>query len=441
MANVEVILPSMGEGVMEAEVVKWLKSPGDSVSEGDPILEVSTDKVDTEVVSPVSGIIKESVVSDGDVIEVNQLICYIEDQKGGSTTNGSLNGSKSLPNSSNKKEKTIKVKPQEILANRSENGPGNNSYKPFRSSPVVRKIATENQVDLTNIPGSGINGRITKKDILDYIEKGLNSSISTGSATAAKAINQKPLEGSSLKTQIVDGEEFLEGVKIRREPMSRIRKKISEHMIQSVRTSPHVTTVFEIDLNRVVKLRENLKEAFLQKNGFKLTYTPFFIKAAIEGIKAFPVINSSVDGDQILHKEDINIGCAVATDNGLLVPVIKKSGELNLFGISKRLDELVKKSRTSSLLPEEMKGGTFTITNPGGFGSLTSNPIINQPQVAILGIGNIVKRPVVLDEMIAIRPIMHMSITFDHRVVDGEQGAKFLAVVKDVLENFSDNPM
>jgi 2-oxoglutarate dehydrogenase E2 component (dihydrolipoamide succinyltransferase) len=224
--------------------------------------------------------------------------------------------------------------------------------------------------------------------------------------------------------------------------MTRMRSLIADHMVESVRTSPHVTTVFEIDFAKVVDLREKHKAAFEQRESFKLTFTPFFIHAAAEAIRAHPIINVSVDGDEILYKKDINIGCAVALDHGLIVPVIKKASELNLIGIARRLNDLVSRARTKKLLPEDVQGGTFSITNPGGYGSLTSNPIINQPQVAILGIGSITKRPVILPgDLIGIRPMVLVSLTFDHRVIDGEQGAKFLVTLKEILENYSFAPI
>ena len=220
-----------------------------------------------------------------------------------------------------------------------------------------------------------------------------------------------------------------------------MRRLIADHMVESVRTSPHVTTVFEMDMHKVVRMREQYKDQFFKEEGFKLTFTPFLIHAAVEAIKQFPLVNSSLDGYDLLMKKDINIGCAVALDGGLIVPVIKKAGELSLLGIARRLNDLVVRARSKKLKPDDVQGGTFTVTNPGGYGSITSNPIINQPQVAILGIGTIVKRPVVIDDMIGVRPQMMASLTFDHRVIDGEVGAKYLAAMKECLENYSVPPL
>ena len=286
-------------------------------------------------------------------------------------------------------------------------------------------MAQEHGIDLGKVRGTGLFGRITKRDLVAYTEN----------SNSSENIPSVPISSSlSVKTDKA-GEEFLEGVRVYREPLSRMRRLIADHMVESVRTSPHVTTVFEIDMHKVSCLRNKEKSQFLRDEGFKLTYTPFLIKAAVDAIRQYPIVNSSLDGYDLLMKKDINIGCAVALDGGLIVPVIKGAGDLSVAGIARKLDDLVARARAKKLKPDEVQGGTFSITNPGGFGSLTSNPIINQPQVAILGIGSIVKRPVVIDDMIAIRPQMLASLTFDHRVIDGEVGAKFLASFRDSLEN------
>ena len=320
-----------------------------------------------------------------------------------------------------------------------------------KSSPLVRKIAQEHGIDLAQVTGTGLHGRITKKDVLAFVESGtaVPPSVSTPapvpSAPAAEQINPSvpaPIIHPRLSTTTDDeGKEYLEGVLVNREPMTRMRKLIADHMVESVRTSPHVTTVFEIDMHKVVKMREAYKDRFFKEEGFKLTFTPFLLHAAVHAIKQFPIVNSSLDGYDLLTKKDINLGCAVALDGGLIVPVIKQAGDLNLLGIARRLNDLVVRARSKKLKPDDVQGGTFSVTNPGGYGSLTSNPIINQPQVAILGIGTIVKRPVVVDDMIGIRPQMMASLTFDHRVIDGEIGAKFLAAMKDALENYDTPPL
>ncbi len=304
-------------------------------------------------------------------------------------------------------------------------------------------MAQERGIDLNQVRGSGMHGRITKKDLLDFEQD--TPQVLSKPAPVVTAPAPVPMPVATPQTQLklrsVDGQELLEGVPVRREPMTRMRQLIADHMIESVRVSPHVTTVFEMDLHQIVKLREKHGAEFQKREGFKLTFTPFFIHAAVQAIKKHPIVNTSVDGYDILWKKDINIGCAVALDNGLIVPVIKQAGDLSLAGVARRLNDLVVRARNKKLKPDDVQGGTFSITNPGGWGSITSNPIINQPQVAMLGIGAIVKRPVVIDDMIAIRPMMMVSLTFDHRVIDGEGGSKYLATFKEIIENYREVPM
>ena len=428
MAVTDVFMPLMGEGVTEAILVKWLKKPGETVRENEPLFEVSTDKVDTEIPAPASGILMKTLAGEGATIAVNTVIAQISDAA-------------AQPVSETTQPQPRKAAPPAAPA------------QTVRSSPLVRKIAADFHIDLRSVDGSGLGGRITKNDLEPFLKA---PAVATATTTSRPTIVPVPVQAdrarlvppptwessSRLKTALADGGgETLEGVPVVREKMTRMRSLIAHHMVESVRVSPHVTTVFEMDLHKVVTIREKHKDSFEAREGFKLTYTPFFIHAAIEAIKAHPIVNTSVDGEDILFKKDINVGCAVAIENGLIVPVIKKAGELSLLGIARRLNDLVTRARTKKLLPDDVQGGTFSITNPGGFGSLTSNPIINQPQVAILGIGTIVKRPVVLPgDAIGIRPMIMMSLTFDHRVVDGEQGSKFLATMKQVLESFETLP-
>jgi 2-oxoglutarate dehydrogenase E2 component (dihydrolipoamide succinyltransferase) len=432
----EVLLPSMGEGVAEATLVKWLKKPGDMVQKDEPLLEVSTDKVDTEIPAPASGTLLKTNALEGATVEVNQTIGWIgpkgaaipEHITTGTATvrSGALAQAKSTP------PNTVNAAP----AARAPAGHVSDDVSVKRSSPLVRKMARDLGIDLRRVPGTGLSGRITKFDIENWRQTPAFSAPDSAS-------NEKPLL-ARVGTTHSNGVESLEGVPVRREKMTKMRRLIAEHMVESVRVSPHVTTVFEIDLNKVVSIREKHKSAFAQREGFNLTYTPFLI-VAVHAIKKFPIVNVSVDGDDVLWKDNINIGCAVALGSegggGLIVPVIKQAQNKSLREIARSLSDLASRARAKKLLPDEVVGGTFSITNPGGWGSITSNPIINQPQVAMLGIGAIVRRPVVIEnDQIVIRPMMMASLTFDHRVIDGEGGAMWLAEYKKILENWSEDP-
>jgi 2-oxoglutarate dehydrogenase E2 component (dihydrolipoamide succinyltransferase) len=429
-AIMDVRMPQMGEGIAEATLVKWLKKPGDKIAKDEPLLQVSTDKVDTEIPAPAEGILSEVLIGEGRTVAVNEVIARINGSA--STSTKPANAPATSPERQTASPQVAKLASVEPSAQRS----AQSSDQPLlrddvrRSSPLVRKMAKDLGVNLSQIKGTGLNGRITKDDLLSP-----SSPSSTAVATAAPRSHR-------LKTATNSGVETLEGVPVRREKMTRIRKLIADHMVESVRTSPHVTTVFEIDLHKVTQIREAERRQFEKKEGFKLTFTPFLIHAAVQAIKDHPIVNVSVDGDEILWKDQINLGVAVALgEGGLIVPVIKDAGTLNLLGIARKLNDLATRARSKKLQPDEVVGGTFSITNPGGWGSVTSNPIINQPQVAILGIGAIIKRPVVIDDMIAIRPLMWASLTFDHRVIDGEGGSKWLASYKRYLENYEERPV
>lgn len=426
MANEsEVLMPLMGEGVHEATLTNWLVKEGSKVEKDAPLLELSTDKVDTEIPSPASGYLVKVQVKVGTVVKVNQLLAYIADSATAQVETATPKAADSAPSVDKSAAATSTASPQV-------------PYEPselVRSSPLVRKIAKDQGIDLAQVQGSGLHGRITKNDILGFREP----PETTGKAALPTPSQAHP--APALSTTRLNGEERLEGVAVRREPMTRMRQLIADHMVESVRVSPHVTTVFEIDLHRIWAIRESYKDSFFKNEGFKLTLTHFFIHAAVQAIKLHPIVNTSVDGYDILWKKDINLGCAVAVDKGLIVPVIKNAGDLNLLGIARNLNDLIVRARNKKLKADDIQGGTFTVTNPGGWGSITSNPIINQPQVAILGIGAAVKRPVVVDDMIAIRPMMLMSLTFDHRAIDGEGGAKYLASLKDIIENYRELPV
>ncbi len=412
----EILMPLMGEGVNEATLVKWFKKVGETVKKDEPLFQVSTDKVDTEIPSPSEGVVTEICADAGETVQVNQVLAVLNGGEGKST--------------SATKPAVKKTASATVKTDRTSFTPQNHaaSQDKLRSTPLVKKLAREMNISLYDVIGTGMNGRINKDDLLNF------------AVTGPKPQNtaQAPELLARVNTEKKDGQEFLEGVPVRREKMSPMRKKIAEHMVQSVRTSPHVTTTFEVDMANIEKIRQTQRDSFLQKEGFKLTLTPFIVKCAIDAIKKYPVVNCSVDGDEILYKDDINIGCAVAIESGLIVPVIKKSQDLDFLGVARKLNDLVIRARSNKLTVDDVRGGTFSITNPGIFGSITSNPIISQPQVAILGVGAIVRRPVVtLNDKIEIRPLMMVSLTFDHRVVDGEGGAKYLAAFKEIAENFS----
>lgn len=421
----EVIMPLMGEGITEATLVKWLKKVGDAVKKDEPLLEVSTDKVDTEIPAPASGFLTRTFADGGATVLVNAVIAEIaENTSGASTAAPTKVAPKTVVPGATPTPSTA---PAAVSANHA-------SERGVRSSPLVRKMAKDHNVDLQQVAGSGLGGRITKRDLEAFNAGGARATPSARPATNGHS----SVEPSRLETRRDGSRELLDGVAVRREPMSKMRTLIAEHMVRSVRTSPHVTTIFEIDMHRVAQYREKAKNSFQGKEGFNLTYTAFFVHAAVQAIKKHPIVNVSVDGHDILWKDSINVGVAVAIESGLIVPVIKNAGELNLLGIARRINDLATRARTKKLTPDDVQGGTFSITNPGMFGSIVSAPIINQPQVAIMSIGAVVKRPVVINDMIAIRPLVQVGLTFDHRVVDGEGGAKYLATFKDILESFTE---
>lgn len=434
--NVLVKLPQMGEGVHEATLIKWIKKPGDKVQKDEPLLEIATDKVDTEIVAPVSGYLIATFANPGEVISVKQELAQISSQA----------DARVLKTATPVKEKQGAVSsPGPRKENASSSGvfapPLNRTFEiprqtlgvfagPVRSSPLVRKLAKESGVSLGDVRGTGLGGRINKDDFYRHLH---HSSTTQNSKTEVFQFDD---ELFSQKTESKEGKEFLDGVEVKRVPMSRIRRLTAEHMLRSVRVSPHVTTTFEVDLGNIAAVKGKLDEEFRKQFASKLSYTAFFIHACVGALKEHPTVNASVDGEDILLKDRINIACAVATEQGLIVPVLKDLNQSSLFEVAHKLNDIAKRAREKRLLPEEVQGGTFSITNPGIYGSLHSQPIINQPQVAILSTGAIVQRPAVLNGEITIRPLIQIGLTFDHRVIDGEGGAKFLASVKKYLESY-----
>lgn len=432
--SILVKLPQMGEGVHEATLIKWFKKIGEKVSKDEPLLEVATDKVDTEVVAPASGFLIATFAKAGDVISILQDIAQISSNANASVMQPAKHVSARASQASSQSgqashKQSAPVKMGGPLPQFTQHSLVGGTYAgPIRSSPLVRKLARESGVNLAELSGSGLGGRINKEDFYRHISS--SSLIGESSQTGLDL-------GESLFSQKVearDGKEYLDGVEVKREKMARIRRLTAEHMLRSVRVSPHVTTTFEMDFSSVVKAKTRLEKEFHSKYHSKLSYTAFFVHACVQALKDHPMVNSSVDGDDILLKERINIACAVATEQGLMVPVLKDLNDCELFECAHKLNDIVRRAREKKLHPEDVQGGTFSITNPGIYGSLHSQPIINQPQVAILSTGAIVERPVVDKGEIRIGHLVQVGLTFDHRVIDGEGGAKFLSSLKKIVE-------
>jgi len=436
----EVVMPQMGESIFEGTITKWLKKVGEQVTRDEPLFEISTDKVDAEIPAPVSGVLTAIKAETGQTVQVNAVVAVI----GQAPAVGS--GAAALPvaQAPAAGSAALSVTPAPAVGSVAlpVSAPVVASAEEVRTSPLVRKLAAENNIDLRQLSGTGTGGRVTKDDILAFIARSKTQAPAPAAGSAALPGAQAPAAASPTTAPATPATAFA-GTPGVIEPMSVMRKKIAEHMIASRRTSAHVHTVFDVDMTRIVRLREKQKNRYQQETGLKLTYTPFFIRAVVQGLRAWPIMNASVEGDNIHYKRDLNIGIAVALDWGLLVPVIRHADELSFTGLQRALNDLGERARTKKLKPEEVQGGTFTITNPGIFGASFGLPIINQPQVGILDIGNIVKKPVVLtdkegNDTIAIRSMMTMAIGFDHRIIDGAIADKFMMVVKGVLENWNE---
>jgi pyruvate dehydrogenase E2 component (dihydrolipoamide acetyltransferase) len=442
-------MPQMGESIAEGTLSMWLKKVGDEVKRDEPIFEISTDKVDAEIPAPAAGVLAEILVKEGETVAIQTVVARLETEKGAAIgkspppASGGLvaasaptTGAKPLSPSAPQREGTsAPAQPRQptpapaIAASHTGNGNSFEDRVRTKSSPLVRKIAAEHGVNISSLHGSGVAGRVTKRDILGFIESGapMPAAAPTGRT------------GGSPGGHVLPMPEPWAGDVV--EPMSKMRALISEHMVASRHTSAHVTSFIEIDFTRVARIRAKKRAEFEAATGQKLTYMPFIIKAVTQGLQAFPVMNSSVAGTNVIYRKQINIGVAVALEWGLIVPVIKHADDLSLSGITRALNDLAARARAKKLSPQEVQEGTFTITNPGVFGSLMGTPIINQPQVAILGVGAIEKRPKVLpgadgEDTIAIRTCAYFSISFDHRVIDGAVADQFLAFVKKTIESF-----
>jgi len=410
---VDVIMPQMGESIFEGTITKWLKKPGDKIERDEPLFEISTDKVDAEIPAPAAGVLKEIKVTEGQTVPIQTVVAVID--AAGTAATGTAPAAPAKP------EAAKATPPAEAPRT------GGNGDK-IRSSPLVRRIARENQIDLRQVPGTGAGGRVSKRDILAAVEGGAGPSATPSAPAPVPSAAREP---GVPREKIYFGQYEVQ-------PMSTMRQKIAEHMVLSKRTSPHVYSVEEANVSAVVALRAKSKERFEKESGTKLTFMPFFIRAAVEALRAFPTVNASVDGMNIVLHKECNIGVAVALDWGLIVPVIKNAEEKNFYGLARSVNDLAERARSKKLKPEEVTDSTFSITNPGIFGGLMGLPVINQPNAAILGLGTIEKRPVVIDDAIGIRSMVYLTLSYDHRVVDGAIAHQFMGHIKHTLENWTE---
>jgi pyruvate dehydrogenase E2 component (dihydrolipoamide acetyltransferase) len=435
---IDVIMPQMGESIFEGTITKWLKKPGDRVERDEPLFEISTDKVDAEIPAPQSGVLKEIKVGEGQTVPIQTIVAVIDapSTAGGAVAPAPANAEAHAAPAPAAQKAAAPSAPAKTgvpapVAKPPVPAPVRPAGEKVRSSPLVRRLAKEHSVDLSAVPGTGAGGRISKKDILTAIEQG-GARPSGAPPAAAGGVAHGVLENAVPREKIYFGRYEVQ-------PMSVMRQRIAEHMVVSKRVSPHVYSVDEVDMTRIVALREKAKGEFESRTGTKLTFMPFFVRACVEGLRAFPTVNASVDGTNIVLHKEINMGFAVALDWGLIVPVIKGSEEKNFLGLQRAINDLADRARTKKLKPEEVQEGTFAITNPGVFGGLMGLPVINQPNVAILGLGAIQKRPVVIDDAIAIRSMVYLTLSYDHRVVDGAVSHQFLAKVKQMLESWTES--
>jgi len=457
--STEVVMPQMGESIAEGTITKWLKKVGERVERDEPLFEISTDKVDAEIPSPAAGTLTEVRFKEGETVEVNTVVAVLDGDGASAAAPPAPKPVEEkpapmetapppptppqekapapvppapapLPPPAPVEAKPAQAPPAEPAPETDGSIASAEELRRTKSSPLVRKIAQEHGVDISKLEGTGLSGRVTKNDILSFIESGSAPAPAAASAPAAAAPAPQGLVAPpSPKPQAGD----------RVEQMSVMRKKIAEHMVLSRRTSAHVTTVYEIDMTRIARLRDQHRDAFYERTNTKLTFMPFIFEAVNKGLRKFPIFNAQVNGEQIIYKQDINLGMAVALDWGLIVPVIKRADDLSISGLARAANDLADRARTKQLKPDEVTGGTFTITNPGVFGGLFGTPIINQPQLAILGVGKIEKRAKVMttadgDDFIGVRWMAYFALSFDHRVIDGADAERFLAFIKEQLE-------
>ena len=457
----DVVMPQMGESIFEGTITKWLKKPGDKVERDEPLFEISTDKVDAEIPSPSAGVLKEIKVSEGQTVPIQTVVAVIDGAGGAAAAPAPAPAKAAAPTPAVAPAAAAPVAPRPAAAApvapaavAPAAAPQRSGGERIHSSPLVRRMAAEHGIDLSTVPGTGAGGRISKQDIEAVIAAGgapaAAPPVVAAPAPARPAPPPPPAPAAAPAPPAVSGgqihvafESAVPREKIyfgnyQVEPMSNMRIRIAEHMVASKRVSAHVYSVDEVDMTKVASLRAKAKDEFQERYDTKLTFMPFFVKAAVAGLRAYPTMNASLDGTNVVLHKEINIGIAVALDWGLIVPVVKGADEKNVLGIQRTLNDLAERARTKKLRPEEVQEGTFSITNPGVFGGLFGLPVISQPNVGILGLGAIEKRPVVINDSIAIRSMCYITLSYDHRVVDGAIAHQFLHKVKETLENWSE---
>ena len=455
----DIIMPQMGESIVEGTITKWLKKPGDKVQRDEPLFEISTDKVDAEIPSPAAGVLQEIKVSEGTTVGVNTVVGTIAvdgesaaAKLAGAPAKTVLAAESTFPPA----EETHPPRTQTATPPPPQSPSGHEEQEEARSSPLVRKIAREHGISLAQITGTGLGGRITKQDIMQFIEN--QGSPANAGAASAETNASASLPRQESRGPVVRSEPPLQAPSTPSPtpsprptapypgdlvPMTNMRKLIAKHMIESRRTSAHVHCMYEVDLTRVVNLRNKLKAGFEQRHGVRLTFMPFFVRAAVMAIQQWPIVNANIEGDNIRYHRKINVGIAVALDWGLIVPVLKNAGDLNFLGLQRGITDLGERARTKKLKPDDVEGSTFTVTNPGQFGAVFGLPIINQPNSAIMGVGSIMKMPLVVtdkdgNDSIAIRSVLHLTLGYDHRLIDGAVADQFMAQVKKNLETWSE---
>ncbi len=439
----DIVMPQMGESIVEGTITKWLKKAGDKVQRDEPLFEISTDKVDAEIPAPASGILQEIRVGEGTTVQVNAIVGTIAADgeaaapaKSAPTASAPATPAKPAPTANAAPAQSAPA-PTANTTDKADVSAGDSEDEHVRSSPLVRKIARENNVNLGQVSGTGLGGRITKQDIMAFVDRPQTTAPaqSAPASVSASVPQPAPSRPAAPPTPAAFPGDLV--------PMTNMRKIIAQRMIESRRTSAHVHCMYEVDFTRIVNIRAKNKNGFEQRHGVRLTFMPFFVRAAIIALQQFPIINASLQGDNIAYHRQINMGIAVALDWGLIVPVLKNAGDLNFLGLQRGIGDLGERARSKKLRPEDVEGSTFTVTNPGQFGAVFGLPIINQPNSAIMGVGGITKQPMVLtdkegNDSIAVRSVVHLTLGYDHRLIDGAVADQFMALVKKTIETYSE---